>query len=57
MNPLVDEYNSKTGNRGTELNALKVAEGETQSFAFKCFVVTGVVFAIESFVRFTQYGK
>ena len=35
MNPLVDEYNSKTSTKGTEMTALKIAEEKTKTLACK----------------------
>jgi|JI6StandDraft_1071083.scaffolds.fasta_scaffold54644_3 hypothetical protein len=35
MNPLVDEYNSKTSTKGTEMTALKIAEEKTKTFVWK----------------------
>lgn len=54
MDPLVEEYNSKHGNRGTELAALKRAEAKTEAFASKCFYVTGSILAIEGVLRFLR---
>ena len=47
MDPLVDEYNSKSATKGTELAALQIAEQKAQAFTRKMFYWSFVFLGIE----------
>jgi hypothetical protein len=47
MDPLLDEYNSKSGSKGTELKALDIAVGKARDFTKKLFIISFVFLAID----------
>ena len=47
MNPLVDEYNTSTSMKGTQLVALHAAEQKAKAFTKKFFAVSFAFLAID----------
>jgi len=51
MDPLVDEYNSKTSTSGKEMAALKLAEDKTKAFVWKFFTAVSLLLAAEATLK------